>query len=114
MRMTRRLALVAAAVAAALVASAPLAAAPGRATIANTYVVLYTTDASLATARLAVRAAGGVLVRENGAVGIATASSVNPRFATDVMRWPSIAAVRQSRAALRSDNATQLEDVGVV
>jgi subtilisin family serine protease len=47
---------------------------------AGDYVVLYANGASLASARLAVRAAGGTIVRENTAVGVATATSVDPRF----------------------------------
>ena len=47
---------------------------------ARDYVVLYAKGASLASARLAVRAAGGTIVRENTAVGVATATSLDPRF----------------------------------
>src|SRR5262245_30255725 len=49
----------------------------------NTYVVLYGSNASIASARLAVRTAGGTVVRENADVGVATVSSLNPSFLRD-------------------------------
>src|SRR5262249_40031734 len=49
----------------------------------NTYVVLYGSDASMASARMAVRAAGGTIVRENADVGVATVTSLNPSFLRD-------------------------------
>ena len=50
----------------------------------ETYVVLYDANASLESARDAVRAAGGQVLRENLRVGVATATSSNPDFVTDV------------------------------
>ncbi|MEA2717688.1 MAG: hypothetical protein QOI99_2005, partial [Actinomycetota bacterium] len=44
------------------------------------YVVLYRTGASPAAARQAVQKAGGTLVKENAAVGLATVTSPNPDF----------------------------------
>jgi subtilisin family serine protease len=48
------------------------------------YVVLYAEDASLDAARAAVEAAGGTVVEENTAVGVATVTTSNPSFVTDV------------------------------
>jgi hypothetical protein len=36
-------------------------------------------------------------VRENGRVGVATAASLNPRFAADLMRQGAIAGVARNR-----------------
>ena len=47
-------------------------------------VVLYDVNASLESARDAVRAAGGEALRENLRVGVATATSSNRHFVTDV------------------------------
>jgi len=51
---------------------------------ATQYVVLYADGASLAAARDAVAAAGGTIVRENTAVGVATVSSKESGFLTNV------------------------------
>ena len=48
------------------------------------YVVLYAEGASLASARQAVEAVGGVIVSENTAVGVATVRSANASFLGDV------------------------------
>jgi subtilisin family serine protease len=48
------------------------------------YVVLYAEDASLDAARAAVEASGGTVVEENTAVGVATVTTSNPSFVTDV------------------------------
>jgi hypothetical protein len=92
-----RLLFAAAALAATIVAAAPATAAPQRAALAHGYVVLYQGDASLAAARLAVRAAGGTLVRENRAVGVATATSFSPTFAADLMRQGAIAGIARNK-----------------
>jgi subtilisin family serine protease len=55
------------------------------------YVVLYSEDASLASARLAVEAVGARVVTENTDVGVATVSSANPMFFEDVSRQPALA-----------------------
>jgi subtilisin family serine protease len=75
------------------------AATPGQARPAPTqapardYVVLYAKGASLASARLAVRAAGGTVVRENRAVGVATAASFDPRFEAAARAQAALAGV---------------------
>ena len=51
---------------------------------ARLYVVLYADDASLTSARAAVRAAGGVVLQENLAVGVAKVRSTNPNFMSAV------------------------------
>jgi subtilisin family serine protease len=53
------------------------------------FVVLYTEGVSLDAARAAVAAAGGKVVKENAAVGVATVRTNNPNF---------MAAIRQQRA----------------
>jgi subtilisin family serine protease len=89
MRKLLILALPAAAVAAALV---PGAAHAARAQAQpNTYVVLYGSDASIASARIAVRLAGGTVVRENSDVGLATVTSLNPSFLSDAAAQPALA-----------------------
>jgi subtilisin family serine protease len=47
------------------------------------YVVVYEAGMSKAAARNAIRAAGGRLIRENRAVGVATVVSRNPNFITE-------------------------------
>jgi subtilisin family serine protease len=106
-----RLLLVAVVIAATVTAAAPSAAAPDRAARADGYIVLYRSDASLAAARMAVRAAGGMLVRENRAVGVATATSLNPRFATDLMRQAGIAGVARNKPVGRAAPAPARRDV---
>jgi lantibiotic leader peptide-processing serine protease len=61
------------------------------------YAVVYKKGASLASARLAVRQAGGLLVRENLRVGVATAYSANPNFLAEVMRQPSLLGAARSK-----------------
>jgi lantibiotic leader peptide-processing serine protease len=61
------------------------------------YVVVYKKGASLASARLAVRQAGGLLVRENLKVGVATAYSANPNFLANVMSQPSLMGAAHSK-----------------
>ena len=51
---------------------------------ARLYVVLYADGASLSSARSAVRAAGGVVLQENLAVGVAKVRSTNPHFMSAV------------------------------
>ena len=75
----RRLLFFAACTAALAVVASPASAAPQRLAPSTSYVVLYDQGTSLASARLAVRAAGGVLVAENRRVGVATATSFSPR-----------------------------------
>ena len=89
MRKLLFIALAAAAVAAALV---PGAAHAARAQAQpNTYVVLYGSDASIASARIAVRLAGGTIVRENSDVGLATVTSSSPSFMSDAAAQPALA-----------------------
>ena len=46
------------------------------------YVVAYADGVSAATARAAVKAAGGTILKENTRVGVATVKSTNPAFIT--------------------------------
>src|SRR5829696_7043043 len=72
------------------------AAVPDRA-VSQSYVVLYEDGASLASARLAVRAAGGMLVRENRRVGVALATSFSPSFAADLLRQGVVRGVARNK-----------------
>jgi subtilisin family serine protease len=104
-----RLLLVAVAIAATVTAAAPSAAAPERVARADGYIVLYGSDASLAAARMAVRAAGGMLVRENQRIGVATATSLSPRFAADLMRQEAIAGVARDKPVSRTAPTRRLK-----
>jgi subtilisin family serine protease len=73
------------------------AAVPDRAAASRSYVVLYRDGTSFAAARLAVRAAGGVLVRENGRVGVALATSFSPTFAADLARQGVVRGVARNK-----------------
>jgi subtilisin family serine protease len=61
------------------------------------YVVLYKEGASLASARQAVRAAGGAIVSENTAVGVATVRSTSASFASAVAGQSALAGAAQNR-----------------
>ena len=64
------------------------------------FVVLYAEGASLGSARAAVRAAGGTIVKENAAVGVATVMSAN-RTLRDRRRRPGSARRRRTECADR-------------
>ena len=93
----RRLLFFAAYTAAIAAVVSPAAAAPQRIAPTSSYVVLYDEGTSLASARLAVRAAGGMLVRENRRVGVATAMSSSPTFAADLLRQGAVAGVARNK-----------------
>ncbi|HKP18589.1 MAG TPA: S8 family serine peptidase [Gaiellaceae bacterium] len=57
---------------------------------AGEYVVLYAEGASLASARQAVEAAGGTVVKENRDVGVATVTSTDGSFLTNVAAQPAL------------------------
>ncbi|MGV9539347.1 S8 family serine peptidase, partial [Streptosporangium sandarakinum] len=59
----------------------------------NEYVVLYRGGVSAADARRAVLAAGGAVVRENTAVGVATVTAASPGFAGALRADPRIEGV---------------------
>ena len=93
----RRLFFIAASVAALATVAMPATAAPQRVAPSSSYVVLYDDATSLASARLAVRAAGGFLVSENRRVGVATATSSSPTFAADLIRQGAVAGVARNK-----------------
>ena len=94
----RRVLFFAASVAAVAAVVSPATAAPQRLAPTKSYVVLYDDATSLASARLAVRAAGGFLVSENRRVGVATATSSSPTFAADLLRQGAVARRRAEQA----------------
>ncbi len=61
-----------------------------QAAMEDSYVVLYDAGASLEAARGAVRQAGGIIVDEEPAVGVATVRASSPSFAVDVARHPAV------------------------
>ncbi|MEV6866494.1 S8 family serine peptidase [Streptosporangium subroseum] len=70
-------------------------AAPG---VETEYVVLYQKGVSAADARRAVKSAGGTIVKENGAVGVATITTTNADFAGAVRDSGSIEGVAHNRS----------------
>jgi len=68
-------------------------AAPGAPT---TYVVVYTEGVSLAVAHAALDAAGGTLVEENTAIGVATISTTNAAFMAAAMQQPALSGVARN------------------
>lgn len=56
----------------------------------RTYVVLYSEGADAAAARDAITKAGGTVVEENGAVGLARVTSTNAGFTSDVARSTAV------------------------
>ena len=81
----RKVLLVALATMTALGVAALAAAGPGR-TKPTTYVVVYQTGVTQASAHAAIKAAGARLLRENKDVGVATVVSASPRFVVDAAR----------------------------
>jgi subtilisin family serine protease len=69
------------------------------------YVVLYKEGASLDKARAAVKAAGGTIVKENTAVGLATVESTNTQFVASVGRQSTIDGAAVNRTIGHAPNA---------
>jgi subtilisin family serine protease len=91
--MTRRSIIAALTTIAAMLAVAPAALAADR-----TYVVVYEQGASPASARAAVKAAGGKIVRENRAVGVATVRSSSSNFESRATKAKAIKGVAPNRS----------------
>jgi subtilisin family serine protease len=62
------------------------------------YVVLYKDGVSLEKAHSAVRAAGGTIVQENKAIGLATVRSASTAFLTDARKQSAVDGVATNRA----------------
>ncbi|SDG54927.1 Subtilase family protein [Sinosporangium album] len=79
--------------------AAPAQARPSSAQTAaeSEYVVLYKEGAGPADARQAVQAAGGTVVKENTAVGLATVTSSNSEFSAHLQRNPAVEGVARNR-----------------
>jgi subtilisin family serine protease len=96
----RAIVLVACAVVTAALA-APAQAGPGSGSKtqgqARDYVVLYKDGVSLEKAHSAVKAAGGAIVSENKAVGVATVRSTSTAFLTDARKQPAVDGVAPNR-----------------
>jgi lantibiotic leader peptide-processing serine protease len=61
------------------------------------FVVVYEDGASLDAARAAIAAAGGTIVKENGAVGVATVRTRNPNFAAAARQQRALGGVARSK-----------------
>jgi subtilisin family serine protease len=61
------------------------------------FVVLYANGASPDAARAAIKAAGGTIVKENLAVGLATVRTRNPNFSTAVRQQGAVGGVARSK-----------------
>ncbi|MEU6744497.1 S8 family serine peptidase [Streptosporangium sandarakinum] len=86
-------------------------AAPGKGP-GNRYVVLYRGGVSAADARRAVLAAGGAVVRENAAVGVATVTAASPGFAGALLADPRIEGVARDVVIGRVPRRTGPEGAG--
>jgi subtilisin family serine protease len=69
---------------------------------ARHYVVVYAPDAAGAAARKAIRAAGGRMVKENRAVGVATVRSADAEFAAEAVAAAAIKHVAPNRTIGRA------------
>src|SRR5687768_13022276 len=74
---------------------------------ASEYVVLYEAVADAAEARAAIEAAGGTLVRENAAVGVATVIATTPDFVTAVTEEAAVEGAAHSRSIGSAPEADQ-------
>lgn len=74
------------------------------------YVVLYRNPAALAASRLAVKRAGGTIVRENARIGVATVSSANPRFIGNALRQPALSGAARSTPIGKAPNLLPKQD----
>jgi lantibiotic leader peptide-processing serine protease len=61
------------------------------------FAVVYAAGASVDAAHAAIAAAGGVIVKENKAVGMATVRTSNPHFAAAVQQQPSLLGAARNR-----------------
>jgi subtilisin family serine protease len=77
-----------------LIAVLPAVAAQGD---VREFVVLYAKGASLDAARTAVKAAGGTIVKENAAIGVATVRTRNPNFAAAVSQQSTLGGLARSK-----------------
>ena len=85
-------------VAALAAVAAVLVTAPAAAAVAKTYVVVYEKGAGLDASRAAVRSAGGQIVRENRAVGVATVRASRADFASRATRSRAIFGATRNRS----------------
>jgi lantibiotic leader peptide-processing serine protease len=79
----------------------------------STYLVLYDVAASREAARAAVSGAGGVVIAENRAVGLATVRSANPQFLAAANADPALVGAARNRPIgfAPSDAQSQRYDV---
>jgi subtilisin family serine protease len=72
---------------------------------ARDYIVVYAEGASTGDARAAIADAGGTMVKENRAIGVATVSSKNADFAADATAEPALLGAAANRPIGRSPGA---------
>ena len=82
-------------------------------TAAQTFIVLYGSGASAEQARAAITAAGGRLVKENTAVGVATVTTTNANFRAAANRQGALAGVATNRVigSVPRDKAPSRNDI---
>ncbi|REE95846.1 S8 family peptidase [Thermomonospora umbrina] len=74
---------------------------------ATEYVVLYEQGVSRERAHAAVQAAGGTIVKENAAIGVATVRTKNTRFVADAGRHPALVGAAANMTIGRAPTATR-------
>ena len=94
-------------------ASPPATAQGGGTTAAQTFIVLYDQAASAEQARAAITAAGGRLVKENTAVGVATVTTTDAGFRAAANRQAALAGVATDRVigSVPRDKAPARKDI---
>jgi lantibiotic leader peptide-processing serine protease len=73
------------------------------------YVVLYKDGVSLDRARAAVTSAGGTIVKENNAVGVATVRTTNDGFVADAGRQSALEGVARNRSIGQAPKAAPVK-----
>jgi lantibiotic leader peptide-processing serine protease len=74
------------------------------------YVVAYADGVSAATARAAVKAAGGTILKENARVGVATVKSANPSFIAAAARQSALVGAARNRPIGQAPGGAQARD----
>jgi subtilisin family serine protease len=114
----RRTALIAACAVVTTALAIPAYAGPGKARSAagqtKEYVVLYKEGVSLDQARAAVKSAGGTIVKENTAVGVATVRSTNGGFVAAAGHESALEGVARNRVVGEAPKAAPAGGAGAV
>ncbi len=73
------------------------------------YVVLYARSTTVESARAAIKRAGGTIVKENAAIGVATVKARNPSFAASAAGDSALAGAAQDRTIGRAQPRLRLK-----